>query len=391
MDKKETALRNKVCVYAICRNESMNVKKWYDSMSEADYVCVLDTGSTDDTYSLLEEIASGNNKIVIDRKQYPEKDGWRFDDARNLSMRLIPEDANILVCTDLDEVFESGWADVLRQEWTPTTERAYYKYTWSHDESGRELRTFIYDKIHSRNWHWEYPVHETLVNKEGDDTSSNCEVVNLFDKIHLHHYPDNTKSRSSYLPLLELRKKENPDDYYGRIYLAHEYNYRGKYDESNKEFKDILNKFKGKMTSIEEASCHLFMGENYTVCGKYYEAAKEYEKGIHCEDTIRECYLGLAEVYLELGEYEECISVVNECLLKTYRHFSWLERDKSWTVQPWDLLCIAYYFNKDFEKAVFASAKALEYEHSDVRLQKNVVECIKHYSESELVELLDEF
>ena len=39
----------KVCVYAICKNESQFVDRFMDSMSEADYVCVLDTGSSDDT------------------------------------------------------------------------------------------------------------------------------------------------------------------------------------------------------------------------------------------------------------------------------------------------------------------------------------------------------
>ena len=51
---------------------------------------------------------------------------------------------------------------------------------------------------------------ELLYNEE---TNSNLysynNVLELFDEVHLHHYPDQTKSRSSYLPLLELRVKEN--------------------------------------------------------------------------------------------------------------------------------------------------------------------------------------
>lgn len=43
----------KVCVYAICKNESQFVDRFMDSMSEADYVCVLDTGSSDDTVKKL--------------------------------------------------------------------------------------------------------------------------------------------------------------------------------------------------------------------------------------------------------------------------------------------------------------------------------------------------
>ena len=39
----------KVCVYAICKNEEKFVNKWVKSMSEADEIYVLDTGSTDNT------------------------------------------------------------------------------------------------------------------------------------------------------------------------------------------------------------------------------------------------------------------------------------------------------------------------------------------------------
>ena len=37
----------KVCVYAICKNEEKFIEKWYNSIKEADYICVLDTGSND--------------------------------------------------------------------------------------------------------------------------------------------------------------------------------------------------------------------------------------------------------------------------------------------------------------------------------------------------------
>lgn len=38
---------NKICVYAIAKNEEQFVDRWVDSMSEADVIVVLDTGSTD--------------------------------------------------------------------------------------------------------------------------------------------------------------------------------------------------------------------------------------------------------------------------------------------------------------------------------------------------------
>lgn len=77
-------------------------------MSEADYIVVLDTGSDDGTFEKLRDdkrVTRVEQKII---------NPWRFDVARNESMKLVPDDANILVCTDFDEVFEPGWAAVLR-------------------------------------------------------------------------------------------------------------------------------------------------------------------------------------------------------------------------------------------------------------------------------------
>ena len=42
-------MENRICVYAITKNEEQFVEKWYESMKEADAVVVLDTGSTDNT------------------------------------------------------------------------------------------------------------------------------------------------------------------------------------------------------------------------------------------------------------------------------------------------------------------------------------------------------
>ena len=99
---------SKICVYAICKNELKFVEQWLENMSEADYIVVLDTGSTDGTYEKLLE----DSRVTLVKQQ--EIKPWRFDVARNESMKLIPGDADILVCTDFDELFEPGWAQLLK-------------------------------------------------------------------------------------------------------------------------------------------------------------------------------------------------------------------------------------------------------------------------------------
>ncbi|MGG4215027.1 glycosyltransferase [Paenibacillus sp. FSL L8-0638] len=99
--------RYKIAVYAISKNEARFAKRWMHTMREADVVIVADTGSTDDTVSLLREAGAEVHRIEVTP--------WRFDKARNESLRLVPDDIDICVCTDLDEVWEEDWRSRLER------------------------------------------------------------------------------------------------------------------------------------------------------------------------------------------------------------------------------------------------------------------------------------
>ena len=61
----------KVYVYAICKNESKFALRWMKSMSEADGVYVLDTGSEDNTVELLRgEGVELKRNGCVDLKKY---------------------------------------------------------------------------------------------------------------------------------------------------------------------------------------------------------------------------------------------------------------------------------------------------------------------------------
>ena len=207
----------KVCVYAISKNEEKFVKKWVQSMQEADKIIVLDTGSTDNTVKLLKEM-----KVEVHEKKF---EPWRFDNARNTSLDLIPLDYDICVCTDLDEIFEKGWKEKLINAWDDNVTRVRYTYNWSFDEYGNPATTFLANKIHARkNYIWTHPVHEVL-------TPLAPEKEIIVKDIVLNHHPDRTKSRSNYLPLLELSVKEDPLDDRNMHYLGREYMYYQRWDE----------------------------------------------------------------------------------------------------------------------------------------------------------------
>ena len=113
----------KVCVYAISKNEGKFVERWMESMKEADLVVVTDTGSDDDTVEKLVNLGA----VVYEEKIKP----WRFDVARNISLSHVPDDIDIAVCTDLDEIFRVGWREELEKAWTPDTKTGNYMFNWS--------------------------------------------------------------------------------------------------------------------------------------------------------------------------------------------------------------------------------------------------------------------
>lgn len=200
----------KIVVYAICKNERPFADRWMASMSEADEVCVLDTGSTDGTPQRLEELGAKVSVQVITP--------WRFDVARNQSLELVPEDADLCVCTDLDEVFQPGWREKVEAAWAPGVDRLLYRYVWNFLPDGREGMVFWYDKIHRRKGcRWVNPVHEVLQFDGGAPQARYVEGVCL------EHHADRSKSRGQYLPLLELAVEEDPNNDRNVHYLGREY------------------------------------------------------------------------------------------------------------------------------------------------------------------------
>lgn len=381
----ETAKNNRICIYAICKNEKQFVEKWLASMAEADVIVVLDTGSDDGTYELLCEKKNDYPQLIVAQEVIKP---WRFDVARNKSLELIPKDCNILFSTDLDEWLEPGWAKPLKEKWIPGVhERAEYKYTWSHMKDGSEGRTFHYNKIHTWDWIWKYPVHELLWSTvDNSEKTYLTNTLNLFDEIHLHHYPDHSKSRGSYLPLLELRAKESPDDYYGLIYLAHEYTYNKKYEESIALLERILKEYQDKSSTVEKASCYLFMGDAYRKLSNLAKATLCYNKAIAIEPTYREPQLALASIYIEKKQYDAAIGLIKQCLHTSYRHYTWLERDASWTYEPYDMLSIASFYAGYKRDSLAYAYKAFSCDTMNERLKNNLDLIIANMTDAELLQ-----
>lgn len=347
----------KVCVYAISKNEEQFVKRWVDSMKEADEIYVLDTGSTDDTVAKLR----GLGVHVVEKQIRP----WRFDVARNESLKLVPEDYDICVCTDLDEVFVPGWRKRLEAIWKSDTTRLRYNYNWSLDSDGKPLVNFYSEKIHARNgYQWMHPVHEVLKYNLGNESFLTT------DEITVNHYPDRNKSRGSYLPLLELSVQEDPDDDRNVHYLGREYMYYQRWNEAIDMLERHL-KLKSATWNDERCASMRFIARCYRELNRYEEARMWLDKAMAEAPYLRDPFVERALLEYTDSKYDSVIYYCEKALeIKTHTK-SYINEPFSWDETVYDILSIAYYYTGKIDKAIENVDLALEMAPDNERLQKN--------------------
>lgn len=330
----------RIGVYAICGDEPTGfIDRWLESMQGADKIWVLVTQETDTN---LKALRAWKEKLGDKLEIYSmEIQPWRFDKARNLSLELAGcehgfDSVDALVCTDIDEVLiEDFWDDYRKVVFEhPNFDRVLYRYAWSHDENGDPDRVFWYDKTHQpTSYHWEYPVHETLV-KNADAT---CEGVYRLDegKIYLHHYPDISKSRGSYLNLLELRAQECPNDLYGLFYLGREYSFVHRLDKTVSVMVGLYLRLMSQNLPddycMKPAICYS-VADAYRIMGLSDLAEVWYKRGISDDARYRDNYIGLAQFYAWNNRPDDALDVLKEMEEHSVYIEDWRTSPHMWSV-----------------------------------------------------------
>lgn len=330
-----------------------------DAAAEADSVCVLDTGSDDDTASRLR--ARG---AIVEREIVTP---WRFDAARNASMRLIPKEADICFCIDLDEQLRPGWRAALEAAWTDEATRARYRYTWSFLPDGREGHVFWPEKIHKRGvYHWIHPVHEVL-----EYTGEGREHIVTVPGLQLDHHPDEAKSRGQYLSLLELAVAEAPDDDRCRHYLGREYMYRGEWRKAIQALKAHLSLPKA-VWADERCASMRFIARCYRRLGRDDLAAVWYHRAIAEAPHLREPFVDYASLLYDSRNWAGLVFMARCALAIEARPATYITEGYAWGALPWDYLAIGLWNLGQTAEAAEAARHALAYEPENERLKNNL-------------------
>lgn len=349
----------KICVYAISKNEEKFVDRWMDAVSEADLVVVTDTGSEDNTVKKLK----ARGAIVYEEKISP----WRFDAARNITMDHIPEDVDICISNDLDEVFVKGWREKLEAAWQPCYTRARYLFTYSYHDDGTPEKQFAMEKIHRRkDFRWVHPVHEIL-EYSGKDEDKTVWVPGLV----LNHYPDNSKPRSQYLPLLELSAAENPNDDRTMFWLGREYMFHGEYDKCISTLKHHLEMPSASWDEERSASMR-FISRCYQEKKDFINARCWLYRAIAECPGVREPYLAMARLGYLQNDWPLVLLMTTEGLKITEKSGSYLLETDAWGCSLYDLATIACYWLGMYKLSFEYAAKACEIQPDDKRLENNL-------------------
>ena len=341
-------------VYTIALNEAAHVERWASSAVDADYRIVADTGSTDDTVERLTAAGVTVHRIAVKP--------WRFDDARNAAMALIPADVDVCCTMDMDRYLEPGWRPALEAAWTPETTALYCRVVYKQRVEDPTPSKGRSDKNFHHRWGYRFrrPVHEALF------FTGEREVARSSDEIVMCEVQDRSKTtRSQYLPLMEVAYKENPDDAQICFWLGRDY-MRAKLTERAVE---LLQRYLGLPTAT--------WGEERSEAMRYLARMQPDKRMVWLDRARmeaphrREIWLDLAE---ELHGKEDWLNLFWACasgIEKTRRTISYLDDNHCWGFRLFDLSAIAAWHLNAMDRAVEWGQKALELDPGNQRLKNN--------------------
>ena len=345
----------KICVYAIAKNESLHVKRFCEAARDADLIFVADTGSTDGTQDLLRECGATVANISISP--------WRFDDARNATLAMLPEDIDVCVSLDIDEVLQPGWREEIERVWIPGTTRLRYGFDWGCGIA------FQYEKIHQRHgYRWFGPCHEYPVPDRIEERYANTDMLMVI------HKPDPTKSRSQYLDLLRISTEENPTECRNAFYYARELSFNRQWQEAITQAERYLALPRAVWPN-ERCYAMRVIGRCYQELGDWDAALRWHRRATNEAPDTREPWAELATVCYRLSRWPEALGAALCCLGITNREKVYTVDPAVWGAVPHDMASIAAYNMGLYELALEHARKASQIDPDDLRLRQNLAFC----------------
>jgi len=346
----------KVAVYTIALNEAAHIGRWAASAADADYRIVADTGSTDDTVERLTKAGVTVHRIAVRP--------WRFDDARNAAMALIPDDVDVCCTLDMDMYLDPGWRPKLEASWTPDLTALYCRMITT--------RAYPAKNFHQRwGYRFKRPVHEALF-FSGEEVTRSC------DEIVVHHERSTATNHEQYIRLMELAQKEDPQDAQICFWLGRELMWASQNERAIE--------FMQRYLSLPTSTWSVERSEAMRCLARMQPEQKIFwlDKARMEAPQRREIWLDLAEELHGKEEWSNLFWACTNGIEKTHHCGSYLDDNHSWGFRLFDLGAIAAWRLNVMDRAVEWGQKALELATNDQRsrLQNNLDFFIRYRKEA---------
>lgn len=338
----------KIAVYTIAKNEEKHVERWYNSSSDADIHLILDTGSSDKTIEIAKSLG-----IIVDQKIF---DPFKFDEARNAALDMVPGDIDFCISLDMDEVLLDGWREQLESSIIdqPNCTQFEYQFINSRLPDGSPLQTWGRVNVHQRHGaRWKWPIHEIVYT-----TPYVLGKTNMLSE----HMPDLSKPRE-YLKMLEDAAKENPKDSRISFYYGRELYYHNMFDKAY----------------IELKRCATLGGWSYEVSEAYLLAARcmpsEAEsllfKACSITPDRREPFVELAELYYNESRWIPALGMADRAMSMS-KNPTYISENKAWNFYIYDIAALCAYNIGNKDLAISYGEKALSMDKDNDRLRENL-------------------
>lgn len=213
----------KTAAYTILKNEAKYIEKWLHYAKDYDYRVLLDTGSTDGSWEMLQQAAKSDPNLIIEQKAW---DPWRFDVARIYNLAMVPQDVAWCLSPDLDEYYSINTLEEMEKIITAVPDITCI----SSDRLDIYSKTVRVgpphlmgtNKIHRRHdYTWKARVYEHISWIHKDRYEKELYSEDIF----LIHDQDFKKPERSplYVKLMEEGWAENPTDTWNNWFLLYYY------------------------------------------------------------------------------------------------------------------------------------------------------------------------
>lgn len=307
----------KTAVYTIALNEERYAEAFMQSAKNADIIVVGDSGSTDRTAEIIRD--NGGHVIPLHVKP------WRFDVPRNTVLSVLPADINFCIALDLDERLCSDWRDQLERQWDVSKHnRLRFRYAHSVNADGTYGAVGMKDFAHSRdNYMWMHAVHEApYYTGEGQE-----EILTLPNFL-VEHHQDHTKSRGSYLPLLEVECNSKTHTPRHLFWLGREYTFTENWEKAQQWLNAFLEC--DNVWHVERGHAYRLLAKAYAHLKKPTDALMMHMASIKEAPKEREMWMDLAWYHHSRDQWPEAYGAVSQALRITHRPEHYLTMAEAW-------------------------------------------------------------